>query len=164
MAAKDKKTSGKNLSASERTICLNRRARHDYYILETFEAGIVLVGSEVKSVRQGSVSLQDSYGVVENGEAYILNMHIAPYEKGAHFQPEPKRKRKLLLHRREIEKLAGRLIESGLTLIPLRVYLSRGRVKIEMGLARGKPKRDKRQEIAKREAELEIRRARGKRN
>ncbi len=148
----------------QRTICLNRRARHDYHILETFEAGIVLVGSEVKAVRQGSVSLQDSYGVVEDGEAYLLNMHIAPYEKGARFQPDPKRRRKLLLHKREIERLAGRLIESGLTLIPLRVYLARGRIKIEMALARGKPKRDKRQEIAKREAELEIRKARGKRN
>lgn len=162
MSRKDKSPKDER-PRSERTICVNRRARHDYYILDTFEAGIVLEGSEVKSVRQGKVSLQDCYGTVDGGEAFLINMHIAPYEKAARFQPDPKRKRKLLLHKREIERLAGRLIESGLTLIPLRVYIARGRVKVEMALARGKPKRDKRQEIAKREAEKEIRRERGKR-
>ncbi|MGQ9604192.1 MAG: SsrA-binding protein SmpB [bacterium] len=146
-------------SQVDRTICVNRRARHDYWILETFEAGIVLVGSEVKSIRQGKVSLQDSYATVENGEVFLLNMHITPYDKGSHFAPDPRRSRKLLLHKNQIKRLAGKVIERGLTLIPLRVYLSRGRVKIEIALARGKAKHDRRHEIAKREAEREIREA-----
>ncbi len=160
---KKKPSDDRASSANERTVCLNRRARYDYFILDTFEAGIMLIGSEVKSVRQGKVSLQDAYGVIEGGEVFLMNMHISPYEKSAHFRPDPKRKRKLLLHRREIERLCGRVIERGLTLIPLRVYIVRGLVKVEVALARGKPKRDKRQEMAKREAEREIRKQRGKR-
>ena len=157
--ARLKDSSREKSSPAEKTICLNRRARHDYWILETYEAGIVLEGSEVKSIRQGKVSLQDSYATVENGEVFLLNMHIAPYDKGSHFTPDPKRSRKLLLHKNEIKRLAGKVIERGLTLIPLRVYLSRGKVKIEIALARGKAKHDRRREIAKREAEKEIREA-----
>lgn len=142
----------------EKNVCVNRRARHEYFVLSTVEAGIALAGCEVKSVRQGNVSLQDAYAIVEDEEAYLLNMHITPYEKSAHFVPDPKRKRKLLLHKIEIRRLVGRATEKGLTLVPLRVYIVRGRVKIEIALARGKAKRDRREEIAKRDAEREIRR------
>ncbi len=145
-------------STSERTICVNRKAKRDYYILESFEAGIELVGSEVKSIREGKVSLQDSYGVVEGGEVFLLNMYISPYKNAAHFVPDPRRKRKLLLHKSEIKRLAGKVEQRGLTLIPLRVYFSRGKAKIELALARGKPKRDRREEIARRDAEREMRR------
>jgi SsrA-binding protein len=147
----------------ERNVYMNRKAKHEYFLLSSFEAGISLVGSEVKSVRQGKVSLQDSYAVVEDGEAYILNMHISPYDKSAHFLPDPKRRRKLLLHKSEIKRLMGKVSEKGLTLIPLRVYLVRGRVKVEVALARGKPKRDRRYDIAKRDAEREIRKQRSSR-
>lgn len=142
---------------SERNVYVNRKARHEYFILNSFEAGIALAGSEVKSIRQGKISLQDSYAIVEGGELYILNMHVSPYEKATHFFPDPKRKRKLLLHRSEIKRLMGKVAEKGLTLIPLRVYLVRGRVKLEIALARGKPKRDRRRDIARREAEREMR-------
>jgi SsrA-binding protein len=144
--------------SEEKNVYVNRKARHDYFLMDKLEAGIALVGSEVKSVRQGKVSLQDSYAVIEDGEAFIVNMHISPYEKGSHFLPEPKRRRKLLLHRSEIRRLTGKVTEKGLTLVPLRVYLVRGRAKVELALARGKPKRDKRQDIAKRDAEREMRR------
>lgn len=142
----------------EKNVYVNRKARHDYFILSTLEAGIALVGSEVKSVRQGKISLQDSYAVIDGGEAFVLNMHISPYEKSSHFVPEPKRRRKLLLHKSEIRRLTGKITEKGLTLVPLRVYLLRGKVKIEIALARGKLKRDKRQRIAERDAEREMRR------
>ena len=144
----------------EKNVYLNRKAKHEYFLLSSFEAGIALVGSEVKSVRQGKISLQDAYAVIEDGEAHILNMHISPYEKSAHFLPDPKRKRKLLLHKSEIKRLMGKVTEKGLTLIPLRVYIVRGRVKVEIALARGKPKRDRRYDIAKRDAEREIRKQR----
>jgi len=144
----------------EKNVYLNRKAKHEYFLLSSFEAGIALVGSEVKSVRQGKISLQDSYAVIEDGEAHILNMHISPYDKSAHFLPDPKRKRKLLLHKSEIKRLMGKVTEKGLTMIPLRVYLLRGRVKLEIALARGKPKRDRRYDIAKRDAEREIRKQR----
>ena len=142
----------------EQNVYVNRKARHDYFILGTLEVGIALVGSEVKSVRQGKVSLQDSYAIIDGGEAYVLNMHISPYDKGSHFMPEPKRKRKLLLHKSEIRRLTGKIVEKGLTLVPLRVYLLRGKVKIELAIARGRLKRDKRQRIAERDAEREMRR------
>ena len=146
--------------STEKNICLNRKAKHDYFILGSFEAGIALTGSEIKSIRQGKVSLQDAYAVVEGEEAHILNMHISPYDKSAHFLPDPKRKRKLLLHKYEIKRLVGRVAEKGLTLIPLRVYLVRGRAKLEIAVARGKPKRDRRYEIAKRDAAREMRKER----
>lgn len=158
-ARKDKHARGdEDRGSGERNLYVNRKARHDYFLLQSIEVGIALVGSEVKSVRQGKISLQDSYAVVEDGEAYILNMHISPYEKSTHFLPDPKRKRKLLLHRSEIKRLMGKVTEKGLTLVPLRVYLTRGKVKIEIALARGKPKRDKRQVIAERDAQREMRR------
>jgi SsrA-binding protein len=144
--------------SAEKNVYVNRKARHDYFLMDRLEAGIALVGSEVKSVRQGKVSLQDSYAVIEDREAYIVNMHISPYEKSAHFLPDPKRRRKLLLHRSQIRRLTGKVAEKGLTLVPLRVYLVRGRAKVELALAKGKPKRDKRQDIAKRDAEREMRR------
>jgi SsrA-binding protein len=148
----------------EKNVYLNRKAKHEYVLLSSFEAGIALVGSEVKSIREGNISLQDSYAVIEDGEAHILNMHISPYEKSTHFVPDPKRKRKLLLHKSEIKRLMGKVAEKGLTLIPLRVYLVRGRVKMEIALARGKPKRDRRYDIAKRDAEREIRKQRSGRS
>jgi SsrA-binding protein len=142
----------------EKNVYVNRKARHDYFLMDRLEAGIALAGSEVKSVRQGKVSLQDSYATIEGGEAFVVNMHISPYEKSSHFLPDPKRRRKLLLHKSEIRRLTGKVAEKGLTLVPLRVYLVRGRAKLELALARGKPKRDKRQDIAKRDAEREMRR------
>ena len=159
--ARKKKPEGqaqKSPESVEKNVYLNRKARHDYFLMDRLEAGMALVGSEVKSVREGKVSLQDSYAVIEDGEAYLVNMHISPYEKSAHFLPDPKRKRKLLLHRSEIRRLKGKVAEKGLTLVPIRVYIVRGRAKVELALARGKPKRDKRQDIAKRDAEREMRR------
>jgi SsrA-binding protein len=160
MARKQESQSRKPRSPepAEKNVYVNRKARYDYFLMDRLEAGIALVGSEVKSVRQGKVSLQDSYATIEDGEAFLVNMHISPYEKSSHFLPDPKRKRKLLLHKSEIRRLTGKVAEKGLTLVPLRVYLSRGRAKVELALARGKPKRDKRQDIAKRDAEREMRR------
>jgi SsrA-binding protein len=145
---------------AEKNVCVNRKARHDYFILSSVEAGIALVGSEVKSIREGKISLRDAYATIEQGQAYILNMHISPYEKSSHFSPEPLRTRRLLLHKSEIRRLTGKVAERGLTLIPLRVYLVRGKVKIELALARGKLKRDRRQQIAKRDAQREMRKER----
>lgn len=142
----------------EKNVCVNRKARYDYFILSSFEAGVALVGSEVKSVREGKVSLQDSFAVIEEGEGFVLNMHISPYEKAGHFVPDPRRRRKLLLHKSEIRRLTGRVAEKGLTLIPLRVYFVRGRVKLEVALAKGKARHDRREAIARRDAEREIRR------
>jgi SsrA-binding protein len=162
--AKSKETdAAKTPESPEKNVYMNRKARHEYFIMNGFEAGIALVGSEVKSVRQGKISLQDSYAVIEDGEVYIINMHISPYEKSTHFVPDPKRKRKLLLHKSEIKRLMGKVAEKGLTLIPLRVYLVRGRVKLEIALARGKPKRDRRYDLEKRDAEKEIRKERSRR-
>jgi len=142
----------------QKNVCVNRKARYDYFILNSFEAGVALVGSEVKSIRDGKVSLQDAFAVIEGGEGYVLNMHVTPYEKAGHYAPDPRRRRKLLLHKAEIRRLTGRVAEKGLTLIPLRVYFVRGRVKLEIALARGKAKHDRREDIAKRDAEREMRR------
>ncbi len=145
---------------SERqTIAVNRRARHDYDILETFDAGIVLTGTEIKSVRAGKMSLREAYATIDEGAAWIHNMHISPYDPGSRANVDAKRRRKLLLHRREINKLIGRSVERGLTIVPLRVYLQRGYAKIELGLARGRRAWDKRQAIAEREAQREEERA-----
>jgi SsrA-binding protein len=141
------------------TIAVNRRARHDYDILEKLDAGIVLTGTEIKSIRARRVQLRDAYATIEDGAPYLHNMHISPYEAGNRFNPDPKRTRKLLLHRREIDRLLGRTTEKGLTLVPLRVYLQRGYAKIELGLARGKRQYDKRKAIAEREARREEERA-----
>jgi len=151
--------SGVGDESPERNVYVNRRARYDYFILSSFEAGIALAGCEVKSVRQGKISLQDSYAVVEDDEAYIVNMHISPYEKSTHFVPDPKRRRKLLLHKSEIRRLTGKVVEKGLTMVPLRVYFVRGRAKIEIALAKGKARHDKRQKIEDHEARREMRKA-----
>jgi SsrA-binding protein len=142
-----------------RDIAVNRRARHDFIIEETYEAGIVLTGSEVKALREGKANLKDSYGRVSNDEIWLLNAHISPYAPSAQFGHEPTRTRKLLLHRREIERLSGKVKERGLTLIPLRLYFKNGRVKIEIGLARGKKLYDKRAAIRDREVKRELDRA-----
>jgi SsrA-binding protein len=137
----------------------NRKARHDYEILETLEAGMALLGTEVKAIREGRVNLRDSYAVVEKGEVWALNIHISPYSHRGYADHEPMRKRKLLLHKAEIRKLIGRTVEKGLTLVPLKMYFKGGRVKMAIGLARGKKAHDKRETIKKREADRETRAA-----
>lgn len=145
--------------SSERTVATNRKARHDYHIVESFEAGIVLTGSEIKSIRAGRVNLRDSYAIVRDGELWLINSHIAPYDPASRQNHEPRRNRKLLMHRHQINRLAGQVQERGYTLIPLRMYLRGGRAKIELALARGKRQYDKRETIAKREANRQIERA-----
>ena len=143
----------------EKTICVNRRARHDYFIEETFEAGMVLMGSEVKSLRDGRANLKDSYVRILKGEALLLNAHISPYPAANQFNHQPTRTRKLLLHKREIRRLAGRISERGLTLIPLRLYFKNGKAKAELGLARGKKLYDKRDTLRKRAVQREVERS-----
>jgi SsrA-binding protein len=145
--------------AKIRTIATNRKAYHDYHIEETIEAGIVLTGTEIKSIREGKVNLRDGFAIIRDGEVWLLNVHIAPYSGGNRMNHEPKRERKLLLHRREINRLAGRVQEKGWTLVPLRLYLKDNIAKVELALVRGKRQYDKRQAIAKREAEREMRRS-----
>ena len=136
----------------------NRKAYHDYQILETLEAGIVLTGTEVKSLRLGKCSLKDAYARIRDGEAWLIGMHISPYENAGYASHDPFRERKLLLHKDEIKRLWRKVQEKGVTLIPLKVYFKRGRAKIELGLATGKKKYDKRQEIARRDQEREMKR------
>lgn len=136
----------------------NRKAYHDYFIEEKLEAGIILTGTEIKSIRNGRVNLKDSYARIENGEAWLHQMHISPYEQGNRFNHDPLRKRKLLLNRSEIIKLVGKIQLQGLTLIPTKIYLRRGMAKIELGVGRGKKSYDKRQDIAERDAKREIER------
>ena len=140
-------------------IAQNRKAYHDYFIEETYEAGIVLKGTEIKSIRAGRVNLKDSFARVENGEVFLYNMHISPYEQGNRYNHDPLRTRKLLLHRREINKLIGLTKEAGYALIPLKIYIKNGYAKIELALAKGKKKYDKREQLKKREAQREIERA-----
>jgi SsrA-binding protein len=142
----------------------NRRARHEYFILETYEAGIALTGTEVKSIRMGRVNIKDSYAMIHGGEVYIENMHISPYEQGNRFNHEPLRRRKLLLHKREIRKLIGETTQKGLTLVPLKMYFSRGKVKIEIAVAKGKKLYDKRHDLAEKDAKREIDRSLKERN
>ena len=141
-----------------KVLATNRKASHDYHIEETYETGVALTGTEIKSVRAGSVNLRDSYAQVKNGELWLLNVHIAPYEPASRQNVDPYRDRKLLMHRKEILRLFGRVREQGLTIIPLRLYLKKNRAKIEVGLARGKKQYDKREAIAKRDSDREIRR------
>ncbi|MGC8667819.1 MAG: SsrA-binding protein SmpB [Chthonomonadales bacterium] len=155
---KQKAQPTRNPQDARRVVITNRRARHEYDIGETFDAGLVLVGTEVKSLRAGRGSLQDAFGRIENGEAWLYHMHIPPYEQGSHWNTEPRRKRKLLLHRWEIDRLRGALEQKGLTLVPLSVYFHRGHAKVELGLGKGKKLYDKREAIAKRDAQLEERR------
>jgi SsrA-binding protein len=150
----------KNLTETgERVIATNRRARHEYFIDETVEAGIVLTGTEIKSVRDGKISLADGFARISEREAWLENVYVAPYEHGGRENPEPRRRRKLLLHRRQIADLGGRMRQKGLTLVPLKVYLHKGRAKLELGVARGKHLYDKRAALAEREAKREIERA-----
>jgi SsrA-binding protein len=134
----------------------NRRARHEYEILESLEAGLVLTGTEVKSVRAGGASLSEAYARFRDGEAWLLGMHVPPYKQGSFSNAEPNRPRKLLLHKEEIARLQGRVAEKGLTVVPLRLYFTRGIAKVQLGLARGKKLWDKRAAVAKREVEREI--------
>ena len=146
-----------------KTIATNRRARHDYHIEEVLEAGIALQGSEVKTLRGGKASLQDAYAVVRNNEVYLMGVHIPPYPQASLQNHEPTRSRKLLMHRDEIKRLIGKTAEKGLTLVPLRLYFKGNKVKAEIALARGKRSYDKRQTIAKREAEREMKKREGAR-
>jgi SsrA-binding protein len=144
------------MADNSRNIATNRRARHEYEILDTVEAGLVLRGTEVKSLRDSQVTFKDAYAMIRNGEAWLLGCHINPYSHGTDANHDPERDRKLLLHRREIARLAGKTAERGLTLIPLRLYLKEGRVKIELGLARGRKLHDKRSAIKEREVVREM--------
>jgi len=145
--------------AETKTITVNRKAYHDYHILETMEAGLVLTGTEIKSIRSGRVNIRDAYAKPETGELWLVNAHIASYQAASHFNHEPNRPRKLLLHRRQIDELAVMVTQKGLTLVPLRLYIKRGIAKLELGVARGKRLHDKREAIARRETEREIGRA-----
>lgn len=144
---------------AEKIVASNRKARHDYEILERFEAGIVLTGSEVKSLRQGRASLTEAYARIRGGEAWLENMHIPPYEQGEKRGYDPLRDRKLLLHRREIDRLIGKQKEQSLALVPMRVYFSHGLAKVELGLGRGKREYEKRQATLKRQHDREMERA-----
>lgn len=143
---------------AEKLIAANRRARHEYFIEESWETGIALKGTEVKSLRLGKGNLNDCFGRVENGEVFLYNMHITPYDFGNRFNHDPLRPRKLLMHRAEIRRLIGKTREKGCTLVPLRMYFKRGKVKVELALARGKKLYDKREAIAERDARREIER------
>lgn len=150
------------MSADEsgvKVVTTNRNARRNYEVVDTFEAGLVLLGSEVKSVRAGQMELKDSYGDIRRGEAYLVNAHIAPYDYAHEGGHEPDRMRKLLLHRREIDRLSGVLAEKGLTLVPLRVYFKDGKAKVELALAKGKRTVDKRRSLRDREHQREMERA-----
>ena len=140
-------------------ITVNRKAYHDYHIQESFEAGIVLKGSEIKSIRAGKVNLSDAYARPENGELWLYNSHIASYDAASYNTHEPIRPRKLLLHRKEIDILAGKVMQKSLTLVPLKLYIKHGVAKVELGVAKGKKVYDKRESIARRDAEREIERA-----
>jgi SsrA-binding protein len=142
-----------------KSITVNRKAYHDYHILESLEAGIVLTGTEIKSIRAGRVNIRDAYARPEGGELWLVNAHIAAYQAGSHYNHEPNRPRKLLLHRRQIDELAGMVMQKGLTLVPLKLYIKRGVAKLELGVARGKRLHDKREAMARRETEREIGRA-----
>jgi SsrA-binding protein len=150
----------KDTDPNEKLIAQNRRARHDYLILDTIEAGLVLKGVEVKSLRTGKASLAESYATVEEGEAYIRQMHIPPYDQGNRWNEDPIRRRKLLMHRREIERMAEAVEQKGQTLIPLKLYFSKGHAKVLIGIAKGKKQYDKRHSMAERDAQREIARAR----
>ncbi len=141
------------------TVALNRKARHNYEITDTFEAGLVLTGTEIKSIRAGKANLSDAYARVLKGEAWLMNAHIAPFEQGNRYNHEPRRDRKLLLRRTEIDQLMGKAAAKGLTVVPLRMYINdRGRAKIELGLARGKQLHDRRRDIADRQARRDVER------
>ena len=145
--------------AAETAIADNRKAFHDYHILETFEAGIALLGTEVKGIREGRANLRDSYAQVEKGEVWLYNVHINPYSHRGYVDHDPKRKRRLLLHKHEIRKLIGKTVEKGLTLVPTKLYFKGGKVKVALALAKGKQAHDKRETIRRRETDRETRAA-----
>ena len=145
--------------AAQKIIADNRKAHHDYHLLETFEAGMVLLGTEVKSIREGGANLRDSFARIESGEVWVYNIHISPYRNRGYSDHDPKRRRKLLLHRHEIRKLIGKTVERGMTLVPVRMYLKDGRVKMAISLAKGKKEHDKRETIKRRETARETRAA-----
>lgn len=147
---------------SKKIVATNPIAKHNYNIIDTLEAGIVLTGTEIKSIRNGKVNLKDSYAVIKNGEAYVYGMHISPYEQGNIFNKDSLRNRKLLLNKREIHKLIGLIKQQGYTLVPISLYFSGNFVKVELGVGKGKKLYDKREDIAKKDAELRIRRELGK--
>jgi SsrA-binding protein len=144
---------------AQSSVAENRKAFHDFHLLETFEAGLVLLGTEVKAIREGRVNLRDSFARVEDGEVFIYNVHISPYSHRGYADHEPLRRRKLLLHRDEIRKLIGKTVEKGMTLVPVRLYFKNGRVKVAVSLAKGKKDYDKRETIKRRETERETRAA-----
>jgi SsrA-binding protein len=152
-----------NRETGKKIIAQNRKARHDYAILDTVEAGIVLTGTEVKSLRLGRASLVDGFATIDDGEIFLRNVHIPEYDQGSWTNHEPRRTRKLLLHKGEIVRLIGKTKQSGLTLVPLSIYFSQGLVKVQLALARGKRSYDKRQDLARRDADREARRALGRR-
>lgn len=154
MAKKKKPTAG---------VVSNPKARHDYIILDSFEAGIVLQGSEVKSLRQGNASLREAFAVIRDGEVWLIQMHIAPYADAGYSQHDPLRKRKLLLHKQEIDRLALKIKQQGLTLVPLRLYFTHGLAKVELGLAKGKKVFDKREDLKAKDARMQVDRAMGRR-
>lgn len=147
------------LTKGKKLITENRQARHEYFILEDYEAGIALTGTEVKSIRQGSVNLKDSWCSIEDGELFLKQMHISPYEKGNIYNRDPLRERKLLMHKAEIHRLLGKIKQDGLTLVPLSLYFMNGRVKVQLGLCKGKKLYDKRTDAAKKDAKRAIDRA-----
>ncbi|MCU1658721.1 MAG: SsrA-binding protein [Pseudonocardiales bacterium] len=152
-----------NRETGRKLIAQNRKARHDYAILDTYECGVVLTGTEVKSLRLGRASLVDGFATIDDGQVYLRNVHIPEYDQASWTNHEPRRVRKLLLHRAEIQRLIGKTKESGLTLVPLALYFSDGKVKVELALARGKRSYDKRQDLARRDADREVRKAIGRR-
>jgi len=145
--------------AAQRIVADNRKALHDYHVLDTWEAGVILLGTEVKAIREGRVNLRDSFARVEKGEVWLLNVHISPYSHTGYARHDERRQRKLLMHEHEIRKLAGRVAEKGLTLVPLRMYFKNGRVKVQLALAKGKQAHDKRETIRRREIDRETRAA-----
>ena len=150
--------------AGTKVIAVNRKARHDYFVEDTYECGIALAGTEVKSLRAGTVNLKDSYCIIKDGELFVISMHISPYEKGNIFNRDPMRQRKLLMHRREINRLFGLVKQDGYSLIPLSLYFKGSRVKVEMGLCKGKKLHDKRETTARRDAAREMDRTMKERN
>jgi SsrA-binding protein len=162
--AKSPKSTAKSSNRPVRKlIAQNKKARHEYAILDTYECGVVLMGTEVKSLREGRASLADAFATIDDGEVYLHNVHIPEYAFGSWTNHTPRRVRKLLLHKGEIQRLIGRTKESGLTLVPLSLYFTEGKVKVELALARGKKTWDKRQDLARRDADLEVRRELGRR-
>jgi SsrA-binding protein len=159
MAAKQSKAAKEVEEEQNRPIADNRKAFHDFHILESFEAGVALLGTEVKGIREGQANLRDSYAKVEKGEVWLYNVHINPYSHRGYVDHDPKRKRRLLLHKYEIRKLIGKTVEKGLTLVPTKMYFKNGKIKVAIALARGKQDHDKRETVRRREADRETRAA-----